>query len=319
MNPYQLLGVASTASDAEIKSSYRKLARIYHPDAGASADEDKMAEINEAFQILSSPDARAQLDASLGFKKQTTPPSEPPPAPEQPTAEMPVTSVRQQNYLPISFTSPLPDFNNLVAPSYQHPRTNTNYPEGVNRLWNFGLVTLVLISILLVLTATKLIQVPTFITIILLAIFGLAAILLSAGAIAKLWHKSSPARQAKHDFKVALRRFQNLEKNVEKYAPAATNWQQFISEVVEKDLFLFQVQRSSRVGGNLKSFELLSPAGTTTFLTLLGEAKRKHWIAVQVQLPEGSKVSNLELSSGQQGTIVSSAHPSWLRDFQRFL
>lgn len=48
---YETLGVSRTASQAEIKKAFRKLARTHHPDAGG--DEAKFKEINEAYEVLS--------------------------------------------------------------------------------------------------------------------------------------------------------------------------------------------------------------------------------------------------------------------------
>jgi curved DNA-binding protein len=61
---YQILGVAKGASEAEIKSTFRKLARKYHPDLnpGDRAAEAKFKEINEAYEVLSDPDKRRKYD-----------------------------------------------------------------------------------------------------------------------------------------------------------------------------------------------------------------------------------------------------------------
>ncbi len=59
-NYYQILGVSKTASNDEIKKAYRKLAHQFHPDKGG--DESKFKEINEAYQVLSDKDKRAQYD-----------------------------------------------------------------------------------------------------------------------------------------------------------------------------------------------------------------------------------------------------------------
>lgn len=62
---YELLGVAKTASDDEIKKAFRKLARKYHPDVNRDNPqeaESKFKEINEAYEVLSNPERRAQYD-----------------------------------------------------------------------------------------------------------------------------------------------------------------------------------------------------------------------------------------------------------------
>ena len=63
-DPYAVLGVANTASDKEIKSAFRKLAKKYHPDAnsddpGAAA---RFNEANQAYEIIGDKDKRAQFD-----------------------------------------------------------------------------------------------------------------------------------------------------------------------------------------------------------------------------------------------------------------
>jgi len=60
---YDILGVSKTASDAEIKSAYRKMAMQWHPDRNKSTDaEEKFKEINEAYQILSDPKKKTTYD-----------------------------------------------------------------------------------------------------------------------------------------------------------------------------------------------------------------------------------------------------------------
>src|SRR5678816_3025361 len=61
---YQTLGVVRTASDAEIKTAYRKLAMTYHPDRnnGSKDAEEKFKAITEAYDVLRDPDKRAMYD-----------------------------------------------------------------------------------------------------------------------------------------------------------------------------------------------------------------------------------------------------------------
>lgn len=59
-NYYEVLGVDKNASDEEIKKAFRRLAHKYHPDKGG--DGEKFKEINEAYQVLSNKEKRAQYD-----------------------------------------------------------------------------------------------------------------------------------------------------------------------------------------------------------------------------------------------------------------
>ncbi len=61
---YKILGVPRTATEAEIKKAYRKLARIHHPDLnkGDKSSELKFQEINEANEVLSNKENRAKYD-----------------------------------------------------------------------------------------------------------------------------------------------------------------------------------------------------------------------------------------------------------------
>ena len=61
---YEVLGVPRTASEDEIKKSFRKLARQYHPDVAKTKKgaEEKFKEINEAYEVLSDPAKRKKYD-----------------------------------------------------------------------------------------------------------------------------------------------------------------------------------------------------------------------------------------------------------------
>jgi len=61
---YKVLGVSKDVSDADLKKTYRKLARTYHPDsnAGDPAAEAKFKEVSEAYSVLSDKEQRAEYD-----------------------------------------------------------------------------------------------------------------------------------------------------------------------------------------------------------------------------------------------------------------
>ncbi|WP_336964790.1 DnaJ C-terminal domain-containing protein [Sphingobium aquiterrae] len=63
-DPYSILGVARGASEAEIKSAYRKLAKQHHPDKNKDDPKasDKFAQITHAYDLLADKDKRAQFD-----------------------------------------------------------------------------------------------------------------------------------------------------------------------------------------------------------------------------------------------------------------
>jgi DnaJ-class molecular chaperone len=77
-DPYSILGVSKVASDDEIKSAYRRLARRHHPDMNNNdkSSETKFKEISEAYEILSDKEKRLSydrfgysgVDSSQGFR-----------------------------------------------------------------------------------------------------------------------------------------------------------------------------------------------------------------------------------------------------------
>jgi hypothetical protein len=59
---YEVLGVQRGATDAQLKSAYRKLARIHHPDANSSPDTTRFKQITHAYSVLSNPERRSEYD-----------------------------------------------------------------------------------------------------------------------------------------------------------------------------------------------------------------------------------------------------------------
>ncbi|SHI18038.1 curved DNA-binding protein [Sporobacter termitidis DSM 10068] len=62
---YAVLGIGRDATEEEIKKTYRKLAKKYHPDVagGSKASEEKFKEISEAYEVLGDKEKRAKYDA----------------------------------------------------------------------------------------------------------------------------------------------------------------------------------------------------------------------------------------------------------------
>jgi molecular chaperone DnaJ len=77
-NYYSSLGISNNASTEEIKKSYRKLAKEYHPDANQNKDDSKFKEINEAYSILGNNDERQKYDLHSPHGKNYQPGAENP-------------------------------------------------------------------------------------------------------------------------------------------------------------------------------------------------------------------------------------------------
>ena len=61
-NYYFTLGLTNDSSQSEIKNQYRKLAKQYHPDRNKDSSEEKMAEINKAYEVLSDRKLKSEYD-----------------------------------------------------------------------------------------------------------------------------------------------------------------------------------------------------------------------------------------------------------------
>jgi len=60
---YEVLGVERSASDAEIKRAFRRLAQQWHPDVNTDPEaQQRFKEVNEAYQVLSDPQRRQSYD-----------------------------------------------------------------------------------------------------------------------------------------------------------------------------------------------------------------------------------------------------------------
>jgi curved DNA-binding protein CbpA len=68
-DPYATLGVPRAATSGQLRAAYRRLAKRHHPDLHADARAtQQMRQINQAWEILSSPSRRAEYDASVAAR-----------------------------------------------------------------------------------------------------------------------------------------------------------------------------------------------------------------------------------------------------------
>jgi curved DNA-binding protein CbpA len=69
-NYYEILGLTPEASPEDIHKTYIKLAKKYHPDHNDNLDDRRMIELNQIYEVLSSPNKKQEYDAR--FKPATT-------------------------------------------------------------------------------------------------------------------------------------------------------------------------------------------------------------------------------------------------------
>jgi molecular chaperone DnaJ len=70
MNPYEELGVAADATEAQIRSAYRKKATKAHPDKGGSGE--AFARTTKALAVLTNPKSRKRFDETFSATSATT-------------------------------------------------------------------------------------------------------------------------------------------------------------------------------------------------------------------------------------------------------
>ena len=75
MTHYEILGLSREATPTQIREAYRRLAKQYHPDrfprlskTAKAYLQEKMLALNEAYRVLSEPEARAKYDQETGTK-----------------------------------------------------------------------------------------------------------------------------------------------------------------------------------------------------------------------------------------------------------
>jgi len=116
LNHYEVLRVKPTASQTEIKKAYRVLAKKFHPDTykgDKSFAEEKMQEINRAYDVLSNVELRKSYDMTEGiFNEETV-----------------VGGYRTQGNVHANEENPYKTYNDMSNVRYHHNHTNTYYDK----------------------------------------------------------------------------------------------------------------------------------------------------------------------------------------------
>lgn len=71
-NNYEILGLSPNCWEKEIRLSYIRLAKIYHPDVYKGSDKERFKKIKEAYEILSIPEKRMEYDEKINAKQSKT-------------------------------------------------------------------------------------------------------------------------------------------------------------------------------------------------------------------------------------------------------
>jgi len=109
---YEILGISEKATAEEIKKAYRKNALAFHPDKNPSPDAgEKFKAINEANQVLSDAQKRAEYDTSLVRERNKTPQSSPTSKPSSQPKESYSSSRSRSSSESHTYNSPKPSAN----------------------------------------------------------------------------------------------------------------------------------------------------------------------------------------------------------------
>lgn len=129
LNYYNVLGVSNTATTSDIKKRYRLLSKQYHPDT-ANGDEKKMAQINEAYAVLSDPVKRHSYE---------------PPKPKTTTSPKAKANPAQPAYNTQYYSTPFKHTNATKNTSQQ--RNATQAHNAWSKFFSYGAATVFIIIV----------------------------------------------------------------------------------------------------------------------------------------------------------------------------